>query len=69
MQEINFLEGGDSWDLVVSTPVRAEKTPSALQGASQFSHQAGARAAPARHPSSAQERPRAPTLGPKGLGL
>ena len=26
--------GGGSWDLVVSTPARAEKTPSALQGAS-----------------------------------
>ena len=39
----------------MSTPARAEKTPSALQGASRFGHQAGALAAPARRPSSAQK--------------
>jgi len=43
---MNFLEGGDSWDLAVSIPARAEKTPSALQEASRFGHQVGAQAAP-----------------------
>jgi hypothetical protein len=46
VQEMNFLEGGDSWDLAVSIPARAEKTPSALQEASRFGHQVGAQAAP-----------------------
>ena len=34
----------------MSTPAKAQKTPSALQGASRFGHQAGARAAPVRRP-------------------
>jgi hypothetical protein len=49
-----FFRGGYSWDLVVSTPARAEKTLSALQGASRFGHQAGAR----QCPSSTHEAPR-----------
>jgi len=68
----------------VSTPARAEKTPSALQGASRFGHQAGARRRPGSAREAPQQRPRktarararppapalgAGALGPEGLGL
>jgi len=48
----------------VSTPAKAQKTPSALQGASRFGHQAGARAAPVRRPRKTARW----ALGPEGLG-